>query len=297
MNYNPNKLDFNFLKNYSSSQLLYESLSVGLISTNGYYFTYSPKLLNQKELDGFEKITVSEFLKNDSIWNSLSDSTRKWFLSRLFYISMMHFEFVLKFSYMGLKIGNEKHQELLTETPFLLPMQFLTFNHMHKALSSSETFIYCYGLTLDCYYGATQTEGGNPALCPSLRPVNKIYSTEHDSRFFKDWKIWREAYSKDFCNSEKILSIMGWEAYFFIPRMERINGRINGTEITSSTVLSSFLSQDGDCLDNLKKIEPDDLIFPLYPGENIFLITRENMIKFPENSNECLRSARTSLGI
>jgi hypothetical protein len=79
--------------------------------------------------------------------------------------------------------------------------------------------------------------------------------------------------------------------------MERINGRINGTEITSSTVLSSFLSQDGDCLDNLKKIEPDDLIFPLYPGENIFLITRENMIKFPENSNECLRSARTSLGI
>ena len=67
MKYNPNKLDFNFLKNYSSSQLLYESLSVGLISTNGYYFTYSPKLLNQKELDGFEKITVSEFLKNDSI--------------------------------------------------------------------------------------------------------------------------------------------------------------------------------------------------------------------------------------
>ena len=70
MKYNPNKLDFNFLKNYSSSQLLYESLSVGLISTNGplgAYFTYSPKLLNQKELDGFEKITVSEFLKNDSI--------------------------------------------------------------------------------------------------------------------------------------------------------------------------------------------------------------------------------------
>jgi hypothetical protein len=78
---------------------------------------------------------------------------------------MTHFDKVLKFSYMGLKIGNEKHQELLTETPFLLPMQLLTFNHMHKALSSSETFIYCYGLTLNGHCG------------PSI---------ERDSRFFKD---------------------------------------------------------------------------------------------------------------
>jgi hypothetical protein len=86
---------------------------------------------------------------------------------------------------------------------------------------------------------------------------------------------------------------MGSELDFFIPRMERING----TEITCFNVLSFLPPQKKTWDLSSSSTLPDDLIFPLYPGENIFLITRENMIKFPENSNECLRSARTSLGI